>query len=598
MSNYLVTNLDDSGVGSFRQALIDINEVKPASAFVFFNVFGVITLLSDLPHISSKVRIDGRINALALVPGVQLNFNMQNGLVFSKGSDFSEVYCMSLTNSKSSGVTVNYAKNLVFDKNYVGLDLEGNILGNKYDGITIYKSQNISIGKNITNSSEYVSNYISGNDGNGISVIESLGVVILSNTIGLNIDETVAFPNKKNGIHLHKSAYNQIGNEVYKNAQGLINNPTGSEGRTTPTFIIPPNGNLISGNLRNGIFIDNGSCFNVLCGNFIGTDLEGNGAIGNGLDGVLINCSDNNSLIGCKVYENPFSYYNVISGNLKNGLEISSSNFTTVQANFFGIGANNNCVVPNGLDGIVVNETSKNSTLGGVIPLGNNSSGNSLNGLRVSGHADGVIVFNLFAGLYAFGGAAPNAKNGIKIECSSKNVNVRTCVISGNTENGIKITDNASFVSINPCIIGLSTNGDSEIANGKNGVMICDDAHHVSIDSYKISCILNTTISGNNGSGVYICDNVHSISVKNSTIGLNFERLTKIQNKKYGIKIQGNADKILIEDNNISGNDLSGIFIGRCVRKTLLKCNTIGKNILDIEIPNGNPQILDLRKNC
>ena len=48
-----------------------------------------------------------------------------------------------------------------------------------------------------------------------------------------------------------------------------------------PVFVVPPLGNLISGNLGNGVLIDMGSPDNVLNGNFIGTTASGDAAIGN-----------------------------------------------------------------------------------------------------------------------------------------------------------------------------------------------------------------------------------------------------------------------------------------------------------------------------
>ena len=45
--------------------------------------------------------------------------------------------------------------------------------------------------------------------------------------------------------------------------------------------------NVISGNVRHGVQIVTDADHNVVAGNFIGTDLTGTGALGNGQDGVL-----------------------------------------------------------------------------------------------------------------------------------------------------------------------------------------------------------------------------------------------------------------------------------------------------------------------
>ena len=83
-----------------------------------------------------------------------------------------------------------------------------------------------------------------------------------------------------------------------------------------------------------------------MSGNFIGTDADGTSALGNGLDGVVIDTANNNSLIGCTFYQNPFVFYNVIAGNHGNGLRINNSDNVTVQANFLGMGADNAQVSP------------------------------------------------------------------------------------------------------------------------------------------------------------------------------------------------------------------------------------------------------------
>ena len=64
--------------------------------------------------------------------------------------------------------------------------------------------------------------------------------------------------------------------------------------------------------------------------------------------------ANGNQLIGCTFQQSPFVFYNVLSGNGGNGLRITNSNNTTVQANFMGAGADNATVVANGGDGLLV----------------------------------------------------------------------------------------------------------------------------------------------------------------------------------------------------------------------------------------------------
>ena len=87
---------------------------------------------------------------------------------------------------------------------------------------------------------------------------------------------------------------------------------------------------------------------------FRGNLASGDSALGNRQDGVAIVKANGNQLIGCTFQQNPFVFYNVLSGNGGNGLRITNSNNTTVQANFMGVGADNATVVANGGNGLLV----------------------------------------------------------------------------------------------------------------------------------------------------------------------------------------------------------------------------------------------------
>ena len=109
-----------------------------------------------------------------------------------------------------------------------------------------------------------------------------------------------------------------------------------------------------------------------------------------------------NSLIGCIDQQDPFVFYNVISGNGGNGLYVLNSNDTTIQANFFGVGANNTAAVGNTLNGVLVAGSSTDTTMGGPIPLGNVDAANGQNGIVVQDTASYFTTYNTFAGLAAF----------------------------------------------------------------------------------------------------------------------------------------------------------------------------------------------------
>ena len=101
--------------------------------------------------------------------------------------------------------------------------------------------------------------------------------------------------------------------------------------------------------------------------------------------------------------------------------------------------------------------SSRNTTVGNIIPLGNVEAGNGENGIDVAGTASRFTTFNSFGGLFAFGGAAPNGNDGLLITATGGNQTVRTDVFSGNSNNGIEIGGNASGITVDPVIAGLDT---------------------------------------------------------------------------------------------------------------------------------------------
>ena len=446
-----------------------------------------------------------------------------------------------------------------------------------------------------------VANVISGNRGNGIELGGSSSNTVVDNRIGTNAAGTSAIANGGDGIYItHGSRGNEIGGTAFVDTvTGQANNPTGSKGTVTPVFVVPPLGNLISGNGGNGVLIDAGSRGNALNGNFIGTTASGDGALGNGGNGVWIAGAPGNSLVGCKFVNNPFVYYNVVSGNGLNGLRVTNSDNVTVQGNFFGVGANNTAIVKNQLDGILVDGASKNTQVGGVIPLGNVSAGNGRNGIEVAGKARGFVTFNTFGGLLAFKGAAPNGNDGLLITSTGGDNLVRTNVFSGNKNNGIELAGNASGVTVDPDIVGLNTKGNGVLPNGGDGLLIDGTAHGNIIGGTLRSVIPQNTFSGNKGYGVAITGRAHDNRVFRSFIGTQLLGLKALGNKKGGVLIAGNAYGNLIglttltPANLISGNTGIGVTLTSGTLRNSVINNYIGLDRLGHYLRNSGPAVVN-----
>ena len=431
-----------------------------------------------------------------------------------------------------------------------------------------------------------LSNVISGNRGNGISLTETKGNIISMNYIGTNPtgSANAAFGNFQNGILVTGGS---TGNLIGGQASG-INDPTGTKGTVTPVFAQPAQGNLISGNHGDGVLITGASTTNVLSGNFIGTDVTGTAALGNLLDGVDIESANSNSLIGCTLFQNPFVFYNVIGGNGGNGVRVNNSNATTVQANFVGMGADNTTVVPNAEDGLLVAGSSATTQVGGVIPLGNVISGNASNGIEVTNTASGFISFNTFGGIPAFKTtAAPNGADGILITATGGNNTVRTCIISGNAGNGVEIGGNATGVLVTDTSVGTNTNISGAIANQDNGIVISGAAHGNAIGGFQVSVEPTVFASGNVGYGIAILDTATGNNIINTNVGIGVGSTGAVPNQQGGIYLGpgtsgttiGGLNPLIADKIEFNGGDGLSIFSSM---NNAVAGNTISSNVTGI----------------
>lgn len=603
MATFIVTNLNDSGAGSLRAAITAANSDRSGTpTTIGFSVAGTINLTSALPTVTNDIIIDASTApgfATHHTPVVTLNCQGKAGLTFGLGAGGSELIGLALGNASGHGVVL-FGSNITIDKCFIGLAANGTPLGNGGDGIFITAISSYNhIGLNESHVSGVIGNVISANHGNGVTIFGGTGNVLEANRIGTTANGDSALGNGLAGVHITNGAmHNTIGGtEFVDAATGQVNNPTGNKGTIPGTFIVPPLGNLISGNTGDGVLIDRQSQNNVLNGNFIGTIANGNAALGNGRDGVHILGADNNSLIGCEFENNPFVYYNVVSGNAWNGLHITDSDNVIVQANFFGAGANNASLVGNGYNGILVDGNSKNTTVGGVIPLGNVSAANGQNGIYVTDTASDFITFNTFGGLFAFQGAAPNGENGLHIDSTGGNQTVQTNVFSGNIRNGIMISGDASGIVVDPNMVGLNTVGNAPLANGMHGLAIYGTAHDITVGGNQQSVIPQNTFSGNLGYGVALFGNVYNIDVLNSFIGTDTLGTQALGNQAGGIlvataginnQIGGiTTDPRNPQSNLISGNHGDGITMLYGTAGTEVLQNRIGLDRFDLAVlPN------------
>ncbi len=487
-----------------------------------------------------------------------------------------------MTHANAAGLTLE-AGSILVEGNYIGLGLDGKTAaGNSGDGLVITAS---STGNTIGALGTAGRNIISGNVGNGVVIDGSFGNLLTDNYIGTDATGALDRGNGNNGVLVTDGSFgNVLGGTISGEAPGTQpQNFTGAR---------PPQGNVISGNGASGVLLTNGSDGNSLFGNFIGTAASGVKAVGNAGDGVAItNGSNGNTLSGTLINENPFIYYNVISGNGGNGLRVTDSDNTIIQANFLGLASDNKTALGNRLDGLLVNGTSTNTVFGGVIPLGNVDAANGENGVEVADTASQFFTENTFCGLGAFVDYKNlgNHGDGMLITSTGGGIFMRINVISGNRGDGIHIAGDASYVQALENIIGLNTSGATPIPNFGDGIEVGGTAHDVELGGVPpgFSIIQIDTISANRGYGVAFTGAAHDNELNFARIGTNIMGVTALGNAQGGVFVGPGTRSTIIGSTNpslptlVSGNKGNGISLvgtsGNAIIGTSIGVSRFGK---------------------
>lgn len=351
--------------------------------------------------------------------------NAANGIIVTDG-DLNEITNNTISGNTLAGIVLTGTANSnLITHNKIGTKLSGNAaLPNGGDGILVQASGN-QIGGNRAG----LRNIISGNQKTGIAISGAAASnnVVEGNYIGTNINGTVAIPNISDGIRVTSAANNRIGSQTEAAA-----------------------GNLISGNGGSGVtFSQAGSTGGIAVGNLIGTTANGQSALGNAANGVLINGDATNIRIG----GTSAISRNVIAANGASGVTISSdAHNNRISRNLIGV---NLAGAPRGnaSSGILVQGSS--NTIGGVNSNFANIIGGNANGITLSGvnATNNAIKFNTIGT-----DVAPNIGRGIQaISSASTNIIGPQNTIRRN-ESGIRINDGSVANKITQNSISDNTN--------------------------------------------------------------------------------------------------------------------------------------------
>lgn len=547
--NYNVTNINDAGPGSLRQAILDANAHPNSDALTRDTIsFAIpeggvrtITALTELPAISDPVVLDGYTqpgsspntltvgtNAVILI---ELNGNGASFTGLTVGAGNSMVRGIIINNfsaGSATGLHLHTKGGNKLEGCFIGTNSAGTAAANNKDGILIANSIDNAIG----GTAPSARNLILGNTNPAINTQFTLpgsasGLIVQGNYIGTDATGTKILGT--GGIRLVASN-NLIGGTV-----------AGA-------------GNVISTQNAVGILAGSGANGNTIQGNFVGLTADGLAKLGDGVGGnsIFLNRSNNNLIGGNTAAARNVTARITISGD---GPAAGEGENNIIQGNYIGTNAAGSALLPaEGRRGIGVSIMSarKNMVLGNVI--GGFDSGVSFTS-DIPASSQNTVQGN-FIGTNAAGTAALPNRTGITISTGGDPTDQLTVnnliggttpgtgnVISGSTLSGMFIVGSRNTVQGN--FIGVAGDGSTPMPNGEGGIII----------------VQGFTSDSGSGSGNLIGGTIPGAGNVIAYNGVSDKA------RAFGIKINAGKDNAIL-GNSVFGNYGLGIDLGSAVGPT------------------------------
>jgi len=443
-----------------------------------------------------------------------------------------------ISGNLNAGVAISGAGtsgNMV-EGNTIGAGISGQTLLPNDTGVAIFMGATANV---VGGSIGVTGNLISGNANAGVAIsgAGTSGNVIEGNTIGAGVSGQTPLPNDTGVTIFSGATANMIGGSI-------------AAAR-----------NIIAGNTGVGVFISGpGASGNTVAGNYIGTDLTGQLAVGNGI-GVLVTGGSATTIGGLTAMPG-LGAGNVISGNFTAGIDVdgAAAGGTRIEGNLIGTDWKGTAAVVRTSQtdplqalqnaGVAI-ISSQGNTIGGTNPDARNvisgnyvgvnlalisGSGNPTN--RVLGNwigtdASGENPLGNIVGIY-INGAAGNVVGGSGTGSAN--------VVSGNSSVGVEILGSGSTGNlIQGNLIGPAANGQGAFV-GRGGLFIQTDGIFIQDASGNTiggsSSGTGNTISGNNAAGVFIVS-LSGVSqgntIQGNLIGLSQSDSPTLPNAGYGI---------------------------------------------------------------
>lgn len=362
-----------------------------------------------------------------------------------------------------------------------------------------------------------------------------------------------------------------------------------------------------------GILLANGGN-NTVIGNYIGTDVAGSTARGNGASGIMMENSAGNTIGGVTA-----DARNVVSGNALHGIVMFRPGAVgnVVQGNYVGTNAAGTAGLGTTSGGIVVDGGAHDNRIGTDGDGTNDAAERNL----ISGNDYGVILNgvgadrNIVAGNYigtdvTGTGSLGNAVDGVLIIDGAQNTIGGTTaatrnVVSGNASSGVVISGaSATLNVVQGNYVGTNAAGTAAVGHGNSGVVIVDASNNRVEGNVASGTGTPGSVEGTAGAAVALLQltgDVQTNTIANNKIGTSADGTALIPNVN-GLFIGGGARDNTAEGNLISGNTWFGVQIAGDVgipqafvtSGNVIRGNTITGNNDGIEVIAGPGLVFDV----
>ena len=410
---HVVVNTNDSGAGSLRQAILAANATEGDDS-ITFNIPGrgphVIVPVTPLPPVARDV--SGTVGAVIIDGTSEPDFAGTPVVVLSGA----------LIGASGNGLTIATP----------GCVVRGLVINGFAVGILF-------------------TNLVDGSAGTEGGIVEG-------NYIGTDVTGTVALGNGR-GVGLGMGGTDDSATQITVGG-------TAAAAR-----------NVISGNGL-GVLVTGGS--HVIQGNFIGTDASGTHPLGNTTRGLQLSSADFTEIGGSAP-----GARNVISANGGDGIQVDETGNVPIRNNYIGTDLSGSQALGNGGNGIDL-------PWAGVTIADNVISANAGFGIFApSGNSQPDILGNRIGTNSAGTAALGNGQSGIESQGT-----VRGNIVSGNGAHGIILPGNANPVQGN--LIGTDITGTMALGNRGDGIRVGDPFNTIGGDG------AGNVIAFNGGGGVVI----------------------------------------------------------------------------------------------